>query len=70
MPHVSKSNAATLLKRAQQYTALAQRVDWSPEVRRAFARRAAKCLERYDAAEREAARHDLDDTANEAPLLH
>jgi hypothetical protein len=51
----SKSNLAAFLMRAQRYTALAQRADCSLEVRRAFARRAARCLERYDAAERQCA---------------
>src|SRR5215471_3532264 len=37
MPH-TRSDAAQCLARAQQYTSLAQRADWSPELRRALAR--------------------------------
>ena len=53
MPH-TRSDAAQCLARAQQYTSLAQRADWSPELRRALARRVAECLRDYDAAQRAA----------------
>jgi hypothetical protein len=74
MPRASKFNAANFLKRAQQYTALAQRADCSFEVRRAFARKAVKCLERYDAAERRSAAREPDvgdtETANKTVRFH